>query len=73
MIVLYHGKLSDKSFVFLLLYIDDMLITSKNIFEINILNAQFSAKFEMKDLRIVKKILWMEIHTGLKTSKLFLQ
>lgn len=72
MIVLHHGKLSDKSCVLLLLYIDDMLIAFKNIFEINNLNAQFSAKFEMKYLSIVKKILWMEIHRDLKASKLFL-
>ena len=31
----YHRKLSDGSFVYLLLYVDDMLIAAKNLVEVN--------------------------------------
>lgn len=58
----YHRKLSDGSFVDLLLYIDDMLVAAKNISEINKLKAQLNSEFEMKDLGVVKKILGMKIH-----------
>lgn len=36
----YHMKLSDGSFVYLLLYVDDMLMAAKNMYEINKLKAQ---------------------------------
>lgn len=58
----YHMKLSNGSFVYLLLYVDDMLVVAKNMFEINKLKAQLSGEFEMKDLGVAKKILGVEIH-----------
>ena len=36
----YHQKLNDGSFVYLLLYVDDMLITAKDISEVDKLKAQ---------------------------------
>ena len=57
----YFRKFTDDSFVYLLLYVDDMLIAAKNLSEIHILKMQLSSEFEMKDLGATKKILGMEI------------
>ena len=57
----YFHKLQDESFIYLILYVDDMLIASRNKGEICKLKAQLSKEFEMKDLGEVKKILGMEI------------
>jgi hypothetical protein len=40
--------------VYLLLYVDDMLIASKNMFKIDIFKNQLSGESEMKDLGITK-------------------
>ncbi|KAG8480905.1 hypothetical protein CXB51_025479 [Gossypium anomalum] len=50
-------KNSDGSFVYLLLYVDDMLIAAKDKGEIRKVKAQLSEEFEMKDLGPLKKIL----------------
>ena len=55
----YFLRLHDRYFLYLLLYVDDMLITSNNVEEIEKLKTQLNQKFEMKDLG--KKILGMEI------------
>ncbi|KAL3514410.1 hypothetical protein ACH5RR_027127 [Cinchona calisaya] len=57
----YFQKLTDGSFIYLLLYVDDMLIVAKNLIEIYTLKSQLNSEFEMKDLGAVKKILGMEI------------
>ncbi|TXG46509.1 hypothetical protein EZV62_027989 [Acer yangbiense] len=57
----YFCKLQDGTFVYLLLYVDDMLIASKSKVEIDRLKAQLSSEFDMKDLGEAKKILGMEI------------
>ena len=57
----YFRKLQDGSFIYLLLYVDDMLIASRNQGEICRLKTQLSKEFEMKDLGEAKKILGMEI------------
>ena len=56
---MYFRKLQDGSFIYLLLYVDDMLIANQG--EICRLKAQLSKEFEMKDLGEAKKILGMEI------------
>lgn len=66
----YLRKLQDGSFIYLLLYVDDMLIASKNQGEIEILKTQLSKKFEMKDLGEAKKILGMEISRNRKLERL---
>ena len=53
--------MSGNSMIYLLLYVDDMLIASNNITEINILRKLLSNEFDMKDLGVAKKILGMEI------------
>jgi len=60
------------SFVYLLLYVDDMLIASKDKSLINKLKCQLSDEFEMKDLGATKKILGLEIHRDRKAGKLYL-
>ncbi|KAG8496506.1 hypothetical protein CXB51_009106 [Gossypium anomalum] len=65
----YFKKNNDGSFVYLLLYVDDMLIAAKDKGEIRKVKAQLSEEFEMKDLGPAKKILGMEILRDRKTSK----
>ncbi|RVW49359.1 Retrovirus-related Pol polyprotein from transposon TNT 1-94 [Vitis vinifera] len=45
----YFKTLPDGSFIYLLLYVDDMLIAAKNRAEINKLKQLLSSEFEMKD------------------------
>ncbi|XP_019435951.1 PREDICTED: uncharacterized protein LOC109342419, partial [Lupinus angustifolius] len=68
----YYKKLANKSFIYLLLYVDDMLIACKNMSEIKSLKAQLSSEFEMKDLGAGRKILGMEIQRDRKEGTLFL-
>lgn len=56
-----YEKLADGYYIYLLLYVDDMLVASKNKQEIKSLEKLLSTEFEMKDLGAVKRILWMEI------------
>ncbi|CAA7407517.1 unnamed protein product [Spirodela intermedia] len=58
----YFKKLSNDSFLYLLLYVEDMLIAPKDIFKINKLKAVLNSEFDLKDLRAAKKILRMEIY-----------
>ncbi|KAG8493558.1 hypothetical protein CXB51_011740 [Gossypium anomalum] len=65
----YFKKNSDGSFVYLLLYVDDMLIAAKDKGEIRKVKAQLSEEFEMKDLGPAKKILGMEILRDRNSAK----
>ncbi|KAD4586666.1 hypothetical protein E3N88_24267 [Mikania micrantha] len=56
----YIKKFS-KSYIILLLYVDDMLIAGSDMKEINKLKKQMSEEFEMKDLGAAKQILGMSI------------
>ena len=44
-----------------MLYVDDILITVRNITYVQKLKSQLKKKFDMKDLGEIKKILGMEI------------
>lgn len=70
----YFRQYSDGSFIYLLLYVDDMLIASKDKTLINKLKSQLSREFEMKDLGAAKKILGMEMEIlrDRKAGKLYL-
>lgn len=68
----YLRKLQDSSYIYLLLYVDDMLIAAKSQMEIDRLKAQLSKEFEMKDLGEAKKIIGMEIIRDRKRGKLWL-
>ena len=68
----YFKKSDDGSFVYLLLYVDDILITTKDKEEIRKVKVQLNKEFEMKDLGATKKILGMEILRDRKVGKLYL-
>lgn len=54
-------RLNDDSFIFLLIYMDDMLIVAKSVRKVNKLKTLLSKKFDMKDLDVAKRILGIEI------------
>jgi len=66
----YFRQYSDGTFIYLLPYVDNMLIASKDKTLIGMLISQLSEEFEMKDLGAAKKILGMEIHRDRKAGKL---
>ena len=68
----YVKCLDDGSFIFLLLYVDDMLITSKNWHDVIELKFLLGKEFDMKDLGAAKKILRMEIYRDRSSRKLWL-
>jgi hypothetical protein len=53
----YCRQFSYGSFVYLLLYVDDMLILAKSMFEVKRLKSLLGNEFEMKDLGGAKNIL----------------
>jgi hypothetical protein len=52
-----HIKFIDGSPMYLLLYVDDMLIAAKSKIDIANLKEQLSSKFEMEDLVLLTKFL----------------
>ena len=58
--------------IFLLLYVDEILMASKSMIEIHRLKQALRSEFDMKDLGPAKKILGMEIRIDRTTKKLFL-
>ena len=68
----YVRSLNDGSFIFLLLYVDDMLITAKSIVEVNKLNVLLNREFDIKDLGVAKKIIGMEIRRDRDAKRLWL-
>ena len=65
-------KFIDGSPIYLLLYVDDMLIAAKSKKEITTLKKLLSSEFEMKDFGAAKKILGMEITRDRNSGLLFL-
>ena len=59
-------------FVYLLLYVDDLLIAAKDKEEIRKVKVQLSKELETKDLGATKKVLGMEILKYRKVGKLYL-
>ena len=68
----YHNKLEDGSMIYLVLYVDDMLIAARSKTDIQKLKSLLSAEFDMKDLGAARKILGMEIYRDRDQKKLFL-
>ena len=68
----YFRVLTDGSYIFLALYVDDMLVTAKSNQEIVKLKSLLSSEFDMKDLGATKKILGIEIHQDRRAGKLWL-
>ena len=65
-------SLDDGSSIFMLLYVDDMLIAAKSMSEVNKLKILLSKEFDMKDLGADKKILRMEIRRERALRRLWL-
>jgi hypothetical protein len=65
-------KLDNGSPIYLLFYVDDMLIAAKSREETTTLKKLLSSEFDMKDLRATKKILGMEITRDRNSGLLFL-
>ena len=51
-IFVISGRLGDSNYIILLLHVDDMLVVSVNLDEINKLKKQLSNEFEVKDFAI---------------------
>jgi hypothetical protein len=68
----YVRSLDDGLFIFLLLYVDDMLITAKSIVEVNKLKILLSIEFDMKNLGAAKKILRIKIRKDRDAKRLWL-
>jgi len=62
----------DGSHIYLLLNVEDMLITSQNLLAIQKLKSLLSNEFEMKDIGAAKKIWGMEIKRDRVQKKFFL-
>ncbi|KAL1200962.1 Retrovirus-related Pol polyprotein from transposon TNT 1-94 [Cardamine amara subsp. amara] len=68
----YIKESKGKCFIYLLLYVDDMLIASKDMKEIQIVKDLLSNRFEMKDLGAARRILGMDIERDRKGGVLTL-
>ena len=66
----YYNKLPGGEYIYLLSYVNDMLIASKSKSVIDKLKKDLSFKFEMKDLGEAKKVLDMKIERDQKGGKL---
>nr|GEZ73948.1 retrovirus-related Pol polyprotein from transposon TNT 1-94 [Tanacetum cinerariifolium] len=60
-IYVYYRSYAPGEYIYLLLYVDDMLITCKSKAEIGSTKSLLKREFDMKDLGEAKKILGMEI------------
>jgi hypothetical protein len=61
-------KVANDSAIYLLLYVDDMLIAAKSMTKIQKLKKQLSKEFEMENLGAVKKILDKEISRDISSG-----
>ncbi|KAJ4714843.1 Retrovirus-related Pol polyprotein from transposon TNT 1-94 [Melia azedarach] len=68
----YYSKATNGSLIYLVLYVDDMLIAAENKSNVQKLKDLLSVEFEMKDLGAARKILGMEIYRDRSKKKLFL-
>ncbi|KAJ4715440.1 Retrovirus-related Pol polyprotein from transposon TNT 1-94 [Melia azedarach] len=67
----YYSKATNGSLIYLVLYVDDMLIAAENKSDVQKLKDLLSVEFEMKDLGAARKILGMEIYRDRSKKKLF--
>lgn len=57
----YFKDIEDSSKIYLLLYVDDMLIACQSMDKRNVLKQQLKKIFKMKDLGTTKKILGVKL------------
>lgn len=67
----YYREMSGEK-IYLVLYVDDMFIASKNMYQIDLLKQQLISEYKMEDLRPAKKILGMQPIRDRKSRSLFL-
>ena len=67
---IYFKEVSSGYFIYLLLYVDDILIACKSLTEIHKLKLLLNGEFEMKDLGSARKILGMEIRRNRSLGKM---
>lgn len=68
----YIFKRIEEVIIYLLLYVDDILMEISRRVEIYKLNDNLNEEFEIKDLGEVKRIIKMDIMRNCKSSKMFL-
>ncbi|KAK2414224.1 cysteine-rich RECEPTOR kinase [Trifolium repens] len=68
----YMMKRNEKVILYLLLYVDDILMASSDKHEIQRLKEMLNGEFEMKDLGSAKRILGMDILRDRSKGELFL-
>lgn len=68
----YTKLTGNHGMIYLLLYVDDMLIACQDMSEINKLKAELKDHFKMKDLGAARKILGMEIIRHREKSQILL-
>ncbi|KAH9767170.1 hypothetical protein KPL71_011175 [Citrus sinensis] len=68
----YFKDIGDGKMIYLMLYVDDMLIACHSINEISHLKDLLSSEFDMKDLGAARKILGMEIIRDRRRKLMFL-
>jgi hypothetical protein len=67
-----HSKQASNHFIYVVLYVDDMLLIGNNMDVIKEVKSQLSSKFDMKDLGAANFILGMEIKRDHANRKLWL-
>jgi hypothetical protein len=68
----YFKKLNTGIFIILVLYVDNMILASKSITEINRLKVELARTFDMKDLGGARHILGMVIFKDKRNGKFWL-
>ena len=68
----YYNKLPGEEYIYLLLYVDNMLSASKSKYVIDKLKKDLSFEFEMKDLSKAKNVLDKEVEKDWKGGKVSL-
>ena len=69
---LYTKRAKDGSLLILILYVDDMLITGKQLAEISALKSKMAKVFDMKDMGEASHILGMHIRRDREKRLLYL-
>jgi hypothetical protein len=67
-----YSKKGGIFFIYVALYVDDMLLVGNNVDDIKEVKMQISSNFDMKDLSANKFILGMEIERHREVRKLWL-
>lgn len=68
----YYKLVKTDIYIYLLLYVDDMLVACKFMDKIKALKQLLNSEFDMKDLGQAKKILGMEIRRNMEKRIMFL-